>query len=84
MTFLGGVSEHRCLSVDHVAVAPAMALALDVAGPDEVSQDALRGSEGDADLVGDIAQANIGVSDDAQQHLRVVGDELPAPFGVAG
>ena len=60
-----------------------MPLTLDVAGLNEVSQDALGGSEGDADSVGDVAQANIGVAGDAEQHLRVVGDELPTPIGVA-
>ncbi len=83
MAVLGGVSEHRCSSVDDVAVPAAMSLAFDVARLDEVSQDALRGSEGDADSVGDVAQANIGVAGDAEQHLRVVGDELPTPISVA-
>jgi hypothetical protein len=80
---LGGVSEHRCFSVDDVAVPAAVPLALDVAGLDEVSQDALGGSKRDADGVGDVAQADIGVAGDAEQHLRVVRDELPAPVSVA-
>ena len=79
---LGGVPEHRCFSVDDVAVPAAVSLALDVPGLDEVSQDALGRSEGDANGVGDVAQANIGVAGDAEQHLRVVGDELPAPISV--
>jgi hypothetical protein len=81
---LGGVSEHRCFPVDHVAVAAASPLPVDVAGRDQVSQDALRGSEGDANLVGDVSQAHVGVAGDAEQHLRVVGDELPAPIGAVG
>ena len=84
MSVLGGVSEHRCVCVDHVAVAAAVPLALDVAALDEVGEDALRRSERDADSIGDIAQANIGVAGDAQQHLRVVGDELPAAPGGGG
>ena len=84
MSFLGGVSEHRCVCVDHVAVAAAVPLALDVAALDEVGQDALRRSESDSDSIGDIAQANIGVAGDAQQYLRVVGDELPSAVGGVG
>lgn len=78
MAFLGGVSEHRRFSVDHVAVAAAMPLAMEVPGLDEVGEDALCGSERYPDRVGDVAQANVGVAGDAEQHLRVVGDELPA------
>ena len=37
-----------------------MALSFDVAGFDEVGQDSLRGSERDPDVVGDIAEANLG------------------------
>ena len=55
-----------------------MPLAMEVPGLDEVGEDALRGSERYADRVGDVAQANVGVAGDAEQHLRVVGDELPA------
>ena len=59
--------------VDHVTVATSTALPLDVAGFDELGQDSLRGST--------YAQANLGVAGDAQQDLRVVGDELPALTG---
>ena len=65
-----------------VAVATSLALAFDVAGLDEVGQDSLRGSERDPDVVGDIAQPNLGVAGDAEQDLRVVGDELPARTGL--
>ena len=84
VAFLRGVSEHRRLSVDYIAVAATLPLPLDVAGLDEVGQDALRGAEGDADRVSDVTQADIGVAGDAEQHLRVVRNELPAPIGLAG
>ena len=41
-----GVSAHRRFPVDHVPVAAATPLPSDVSGLDQVSQDALRGSEG--------------------------------------
>jgi len=84
MAFLSGVSEHRHVSVDHIAVAAPMPLTVDVAGLDEVGEDALRGSEGDADRVRNVAQPNIWVAGDAEQHLRVVGDELPPPIRLVG
>ncbi len=84
LALLGGVSQHRRFSVDQVAVAAAVPLPLDIAGLDQVGQDALRRSEGDADRVSDVTQANIGVAGDAEQHLRVVGDELPARIGAVG
>ena len=84
MAFLGGVSEHRRVPVDHVPIAAALPLAVDIAGLHEVGQDALRGSERDADFVRDVTQANIGVAGDAEQHLRVVGDELPTSITAAG
>ena len=84
MALLGGVSAHRRFPVDHVAVAAAIPLPVDVAGLDQVRQDALRGSEGDANRVGDVSQAHVGVAGDAEQHLCVVGDELPTPIGVVG
>jgi len=54
------VSEHRGFAVDQVTVAAPVALALDVAGFDEVGQDALRGSEGDADCVCDACRRTLG------------------------
>jgi len=84
VALLGGVSTHRRFPVDHVAVAAAIPFPVDVASRDQVSQDALRRSEGDANRVGDVSQAHVGVAGDAEQHLRVVGDELPASIGVVG
>ena len=59
-----------------------MALSFDVASFDEIGQDSLRRAERDPDLVGDIAQANVGVASDRQQDLRVICDELPALPGL--
>lgn len=78
VALLRGVPEHWRVAVDHVAVPASVALPFDVAGFDEVGQDPLGGSERDADGVGDITQASVGVAGDAEQHLRVVGYELPA------
>ena len=63
--------------VDRVVVSAADAGALDVAGLDEVGDDALGGAFGDADLVGDVSHAGFGVVGDAEQHLGVAGDERP-------
>ena len=79
---LGCVAEHRRIAIDHVAVAASVALSFDVASFDEIGQDSLRGAERDPDLVGDIAQANLGIASDTQQDLRVIGDELPALAGL--
>ena len=76
MAFLGGVA-HGGVGVDVVAVASAGALAFDVAGFDEVGDDALGGSFGDSDLFGDVAETDGGVALDAEEHLRVVGEEPP-------
>ena len=55
-----------------------MALALDEARLYEVGEDLLSGSFGDSDLVSDVSEADVGVVGEAEQHLGVVGDELPA------
>jgi hypothetical protein len=40
----------------------------------------LSGSLGDADRLRDVSHANVSVSSDAEQHLRVVGQEPPVSF----
>jgi hypothetical protein len=75
---LGGVAEHRRLPINHIAVATPLPLPFDEAGVDQVGEDPLGGSNGDADGIGHIAQPHIGIAGDAQQHLRVVCHELPA------
>lgn len=78
LAVLGGVPQHRRLVVDQITVPPSLAFSLDEAGLDEISQDFLCGSFGDPDLVGDVAEANVPVAGEAEQHLGVIGDELPA------
>ena len=78
LAVLSGVSEHGRVPIDHVPVATALALPLDEPGVDQVGQDPLCGADGDADRVGDISKAHVGIPGDAEQDLRVVRDELPA------
>ena len=73
---LRGVA-HVLVLVDAVAVAAAVALAFDVSGLDEVGEDALGGSFGDPDLLGDVAEPDVWRAGDAEEHLCVVGEEAP-------
>lgn len=77
--FLGWVA-HVAVFVDAVAVAAAVAVALDVSGLDEVGEDALCGSFGDSDLFGDVAESDVWGAGDAEEHLGVVGEEAPGVF----
>ena len=63
--------------VDAVAVAATVALALDVSRLDQVGEDALCGSLGDPDLLGNVAKPDVWRARDAEEHLRVVGEEAP-------
>jgi hypothetical protein len=74
--FLRGVA-HVPVLVDAVAIAATVALALDVSRLDQVGEDALCGSLGDPDLLGDVAKPDVWRAGDAEQHLRVVGEEAP-------
>jgi hypothetical protein len=69
--------SHAPLSVEHVPIAAADALALEIAGVDEVVDDALGRSLGYTDRVRDVAHADVGISLDGQQHLRVAREEVP-------
>jgi hypothetical protein len=71
-----GVAEMG-VQVDRVAVATPDFGALDVFVGDQVGEDPLRGSFGDADLLGDVACPDLRVARDAEQHVRVVGEESP-------
>jgi hypothetical protein len=73
---LRGVA-HVAVLVDAVAVAATVALAVDVSRLDEVGEDALCGSLGDPDLLGDVAKPDVRCAGDAEEHLRVVGEEAP-------
>ena len=68
---------HTPLPVEHVPIAAADTLALEIAGVDEVVDDALGRSLGDADRGRDVPHADIGISLNGQQHLRVAREEVP-------
>jgi hypothetical protein len=55
----------------------ALALALEVAGVDQLSDDQVRSPFGDADLPADLAQPDTWVVSDAKQHLAVIAEEGP-------
>ena len=74
---------HRDRAVHDVAVPAADPLPLDVAGLDEVGEDPLRRALGDPDGLGDVPEPHVRVAGDAEQHLRVIGDEPPGPPLVA-
>jgi hypothetical protein len=60
---------------DGVVVASALALALEVAGVDQLSDDPVRGAFGDADLIADLPQPDSWVVRDAKQHLPVIAEK---------
>ena len=64
--------------VDAVAVAATVALSLDESRLDEVGKDALCGSLRDPDLLGNVSKPDVWRAGDAEEHLRVVGEEAPA------
>jgi hypothetical protein len=68
---------HVPVLVDAVAVAATGALALDVSRLDEVGDDALCGSLGDPNLFGHVSKPDVWHAGDAEEHLRVVGEEAP-------
>ena len=76
MAVLGGV-PHGDVGVDAVVVSTADPFALDVAGLDEVGDDALGGSFGDSDTLGDVTESRVGIAAEAEKDLGVVGEEPP-------
>ena len=62
---------------DFVHVVVPVAGACDVAGIDEVLDDAVHGSFADADEAGDLGEAYLGVLGDADQDVGVVCQERP-------
>jgi hypothetical protein len=81
VALLSGVA-HGGVGVDAVAVAAADSFALDVAGLDQVGDDALCRSLGDSDPVGDVTESRVRVALDAKKNLGVVREEPPRPAGV--
>jgi hypothetical protein len=71
----------RSVRVDRVLVPSSDLRARHVIVADEVGEDALCRPFGDADLLRDVACADLGVACDAEQHVRVVGQEVPVPRG---
>jgi hypothetical protein len=68
---------HVPVFVDAVAVAATFALALDEPRLDEVGDDALCGSLGDPDLLGNVSKPDVRHAGDAEEHLGVVREEPP-------
>jgi hypothetical protein len=56
---------------------PSDAAAFEVALLDEVVDDPLGGALGDSNLVGDVAETGVGLADEREQHVCVVGQEGP-------
>ena len=69
---------HARLAIDLVAVAPADSLARDVASLDEIVGDALRSTFCYAHRLRDVTHPCVRVVLDAEEHLRVVREEVPA------
>ena len=76
------VAERQSL-LHQIAIAAPFAPALQVAVGFELPEDALHGTLGDADLLGDVANARVGIMRDADQHVRVVREEGPAGRPIA-
>jgi hypothetical protein len=72
------------MRVDCVVVAAPLAPARDVARGLELADDAVSGSFGDPDRVGDLTQPGAGIGGDAEESPGVVGEEGPARIGVLG
>jgi hypothetical protein len=70
--------SHLGSAVDRVVVSAPATLADDEPCIDEVGEDPLGGTLGDADPLGDVAQPDVPVAGDAEEDLRVVRQECPA------
>ena len=73
----GGVAQREFV-VDPVVVASPDPDRLEVARRDQVGEDPLGGSLGDADSFCDVADPQVGLGGDGEQHMCVVGQERPA------
>ena len=60
-----------------VSVPPSVPVAGEVAGLAEVADDSLGGAFGDARAGGDVAQSDVFLFGDAEQHPRMVCEEAP-------
>ena len=68
----------RQLRVELVFIPPSNSFARKVAVGDQVGDNALRGALGYANPFGHIAEPNLGILCNAQQHMRVIGKEGPS------
>ena len=73
---LGGVT-HRNVGSDAVVISTADPFALDVAGFDQVGDDALGGSLGDSNALRDVTESRVRVAVEAKKDLGVVREEPP-------
>lgn len=70
------VSERHALC-QFVVVAPPHPLMAKITGIFQFDDNPLGRSFGNTDLGGDVASPNVGILGDAEQHVRVVGQEGP-------
>ena len=71
------------MGLNRIAVAPAVALAGDIARVSQLADDAVRGALGDTHLVADLAQPDAGILGDADQYPCVIGQKTPARIAFA-
>ena len=69
------------MGLDLVAVPPPVARAREVARVLELDDDALHGALGDPYLLGDVPDPAIRIPGDAQEDVRVIGQEGPRNLG---
>ena len=69
---------HADVAVEHVMIAPTYPLTRHIPSLDKVRNDPLRCALRDAHGLCDVAYANVRVALQAEEHLGVVGDEVPA------
>ncbi len=71
---------HRSIGDDVIPVAAPLTMPREAPRSNEILHNALDGAFGDADLLGKIAQAELGVTYEADEHVTVIGEERPASF----
>jgi hypothetical protein len=69
---------HWDAAIEYVVVPPPLALAVDVAGLHKLRDDSLSRSLRNPHRLGDIAQAHARVALQAEEHLSVTREEMPA------
>jgi hypothetical protein len=69
--------SQRKVGVKLIAVSSPVAVAVKIAGVNEVGDDPLGGALGDPDACGDVTKPNAGVTGNADQHVGVVGEKRP-------